>query len=95
MSYVKTVTTIAFAAGLIFQLPIFVYFLSRAGIVTPELLRKYRRHALVGILILAAIITPPDVTSQILVSIPVLFLYEIGILIAKRQKRKREKRNKE
>ena len=92
MSYVKTVATIAFASGIIFQLPVVVYFLSRAGIVTAELLRKYRKHALVGILILAAIITPPDLTSQILVSIPVLLLYEIGILIARRQQRKREKR---
>ncbi len=92
MSYVKTVATIAFASGIIFQLPVVVYFLSRAGIVTAELLRKYRKHALVGILILAAIITPPDLTSQILVSIPVLFLYEIGILIARRHERKREKR---
>ena len=94
MSYVKTVATIAFASGIIFQLPVVVYFLSKAGIVTAEILRKYRKHALVGILILAAIITPPDLTSQILVSIPVLFLYEIGILIARRQERKREKRNR-
>ena len=93
MSYIKTVATIALASGFIFQLPVFVYFLSRAGVVTPEILRSYRKHALVGILIIAAIITPPDLTSQILVSIPVLFLYEIGIIIAKRQVRKREKRN--
>lgn len=90
MSYVKTVATIALASGLIFQLPVFVYFLSRAGVVTPEILRNYRKHALVVILIIAAIITPPDLTSQILVSIPVLFLYEIGIIIAKRQVSKRE-----
>ena len=93
MSYVKTVATISFAAGLIFQLPIMVYFLSRAGIVSSGLLRKYRRHALVAILVLSAIITPPDVTSQILVSIPVLFLYEIGIIIAKRQEKRRAKRS--
>lgn len=93
MSYVKTVSTISFAAGLIFQLPIMVYFLSKAGIVTAALLKKYRRHALVGILVLSAIITPPDVTSQVLVSIPVLFLYEIGIVIAKRQEKRRSKRS--
>jgi sec-independent protein translocase protein TatC len=92
MSYVKTVSTISFASGLIFQLPVVVYFLSKSGLVTPALLRKYRRHALVGILVLSAIITPPDLTSQILVSIPVLFLYEIGILIAKRQEKLRKKR---
>lgn len=94
MSYVKTVATISFASGLIFQLPVMVYFLSKAGMVTAALLRKYRRHALVGILIVAAVITPPDLTSQILVSIPVLFLYEIGILIAKRQEKIRLKRSK-
>lgn len=93
MSYVKTVSTISFASGLIFLLPIMVYFLSRAGIVSSGLLRKYRRHALVAILVLSAIITPPDVTSQILVSIPVLFLYEIGIIIAKRQEKRRAKRS--
>ena len=91
MSYVKTVAAIALASGLIFQLPVVVYFLARAGIVTPEILKSYRKHALVGILIVAAIITPPDLTSQILVSIPVLFLYEIGILIARRQERKRKR----
>ena len=94
MSYVKTVATISLASGLIFQLPVVVYFLSRAGVVTPEILRSYRKHALVGILIISAIITPPDLTSQILVSIPVLFLYEIGILIARRQQRKRKKNNR-
>lgn len=93
MSYVKTVSTISFAAGLIFQLPIMVFFLSKIGVVTADLLRKYRRHSLVGILVLSAIITPPDVTSQILVSVPVLFLYEIGIIIAKRQEKRRAKRS--
>lgn len=94
MSYVKTVATISLASGLIFQLPVVVYFLARAGVVTPEILRSYRKHALVGILIISAIITPPDLTSQILVSIPVLFLYEIGIHIARRQHRKRKKKNR-
>lgn len=83
-SYMKTVVSIVVAAGLVFQLPIAVYFLSRIGLVTPELLRKYRKHAVVAILIVAAIITPPDVTSQILVSIPVLLLYEISIFISRR-----------
>ena len=92
MSYVKTVSSISLSSGLVFQLPVVVYFLSRAGIVTSKMLSSYRKHALVGILILSAIITPPDITSQILVSIPVLFLYEIGIIIAKKQERKRKKR---
>ena len=77
------------ASGLVFQLPVVVYFLSRAGLLTPDILKTYRRHALVAILILSALITPPDVTSQVLVSLPVLVLYELSILIAKRVYRKR------
>ena len=88
MSYMKTVASISLAAGLIFQLPVLVYFLAKAGLVTAEGLKGYRKHALVGILVVSAIITPPDLTSQILVSLPVLLLYEIGILIARRVERK-------
>ena len=85
MSYVKTVASITLAAGLVFQLPVFVFFLSKAGLVTAAMLKSYRRHALVGILALSAVITPPDITSQILVSMPVLILYEMGIWIARHQ----------
>ena len=90
MSYVKTVSTISFSAGLIFQLPVLIFFLARAGVVTPKGLKKYRKHALVGILVLSAIITPPDITSQIMVSLPVLALYELGIVIARREEKRRE-----
>ncbi|MEQ8909114.1 MAG: twin-arginine translocase subunit TatC [Vicingaceae bacterium] len=82
-SYITTVTTITLACGVLFQLPIIVYFLSKAGLVTPQLMRTYRRHAIITVLILAAIITPPDITSQVLVAIPLVFLYEISILISK------------
>ena len=92
MSYVKTVATISFSSGLIFQLPVLIFFLARAGIVTPKGLKKYRRHALVGILVLSAIITPPDVTSQVMVSMPVLALYELGIVIARREEKRRKKK---
>jgi sec-independent protein translocase protein TatC len=88
MSYMKTVASISLAAGLIFQLPVLVYFLAKSGLVTAEGLKGYRKHALVGILVVSAIITPPDLTSQILVSMPVLVLYEIGIAIARRVERK-------
>lgn len=84
MSYMKTVASITLAAGLIFQLPVLVYFLTKIGIVTPELLKKFRKHALVAVLVLSAIITPPDVASQVLVAVPVLFLYEISIMISRR-----------
>ena len=59
------------------------YFLSKAGIITPEVMKKYRKHAFVATLILAAIITPPDVISQIIVSIPIVILYELSIFISK------------
>lgn len=84
MSYMKTIASITLAAGLIFQLPVVVFFLSKAGLITPEILKSYRKHALVAILIVAAIITPPDLTSQVLVALPVLVLYEISIAISRR-----------
>ncbi|MDF1574476.1 MAG: twin-arginine translocase subunit TatC [Bacteroidales bacterium] len=83
-SYVQTITSVVLAAGLVFQLPILVYFLSKVGLVTPDFLKKYRRHSLVIIVTLSAIITPPDVFSQILVALPLMVLYEIGIAISKR-----------
>ena len=83
-SFISTVTTVSFANGIIFELPILVYFLTKIGLLTPEFMRVYRKHAIVVILILAAIITPPDVTSQILVSLPLIVLYEISIKISAR-----------
>lgn len=83
-SYISTVVTIVLGCGLIFQLPVLVYFLTKLGIVTPQALRKFRKHALVAALIVSAVITPPDIFSQVLVSFPLLFLYEVSILIAKR-----------
>jgi sec-independent protein translocase protein TatC len=84
LSYLKLVTSLVLGTGLIFQLPVVVYFLGRIGLISSEFLRKYRRHAFVVNLILAAIITPPDVTSQILVSMPILLLYELSIIILSR-----------
>jgi len=81
-SYVSTVLMLTLACGIMFQLPIVVYFLTKAGIVTPSFLRTYRKHAAVVMLILSAIITPPDVISQMLISLPLLLLYEIGIKIS-------------
>jgi len=83
-SYVQTVTSVVLASGVVFELPILTFFLTRIGLVTPDFLKKYRKHALVVILVLAAIITPPDIFSQILVSLPLLVLYEIGIVISRR-----------
>ena len=89
-SYVQTITSVVLAAGLVFQLPILVYFLSKVGLVTPGFLKKYRRHSVVVIVTLSAIITPPDVFSQVLVALPLMVLYEIGIVISKRIIKERE-----
>jgi sec-independent protein translocase protein TatC len=78
------------ASGVIFELPVLIFFLSKIGLVTPEFLRKYRKHAVVIILILSAIITPPDIFSQVLVCMPLMLLYEIGIKISKRIQKKQQ-----
>lgn len=90
-SYINTVVSITLASGVVFLLPIFVFFLSKVGILTPAFMRKYRRHAYVLLLLMAAIITPPDVFSQIMVFIPLFILYEVGILIAKRIEKERKR----
>lgn len=84
LSYISTVSTVTLATGIIFELPVAVYFLAKTGLITADFMRTYRRHAIVLILILSAVITPPDIASQILVSVPILILYEISIKIAKR-----------
>jgi len=89
-SYIGSVTSVALSAGVTFELPIVVFFLSRIGVVTPEFMRKYRRHAIVVVLVVAAVITPPDVFSLILVTIPLLLLYEVSIFIAARVIKQRE-----
>ena len=89
-SYIGSVTSVALASGITFELPIVVFFLARIGVLTPEFMRKYRRHAIVVVLVVAAVITPPDVFSLILVSIPLLILYEVSIFLAARVVRQRE-----
>lgn len=83
-SYVSTVTSVVLSVGLVFELPVVVYILARLGIMPASFLRKNRKYAFVIILIVAAIITPPDVFSQIIVTLPLYGLYEISILVAKR-----------
>ncbi len=90
-SYIGTVTSISLASGVVFLLPIFSYFLSKVGILTPQFMRTYRKHSYVVMLLLSAIITPPDVFSQIMVAIPLVFLYEISIFISRSVVKKREK----
>jgi sec-independent protein translocase protein TatC len=90
-SYIGTLTSICLATGLVFELPIIAFFLTKIGVITPAFMRKYRKHAIVIIFIIAAIITPPDVFSQTLVAIPLLVLYEVSILISGRVMKQKEK----
>jgi sec-independent protein translocase protein TatC len=97
-SYVGTIVTVVFGSGLLFQLPVVIYFLNKIGIVTPQFLRKSRKHAIIIILILGAIVTPSaDPLSQALISIPLYVLYEISILIStgvvKRKEREEAEEN--
>ena len=83
-SYISTVISVTLGVGIVFELPVVIYFLARIGIVSPDFLRKNRKYMLIILLVLSAIITPPDVFSQILVCIPLLGLYELSIYIAGR-----------
>lgn len=93
-SYVGLLRSSVLASGLIFELPIIIYFLTKVGLVTPQFLRKYRKFALIIVLVLSAIITPPDLASQIIVAIPVLILYEISIYISKFVLKKQERKTR-
>ena len=82
-SYISLVRTSVLACGIVFELPIIMYILTKIGLVTPEILKKYRKFALIFVLIISALITPPDIVSQIIVAIPILILYELSIYISK------------
>ena len=94
-SYISLIRSAALASGLVFELPIIIYFLTKIGLVTPKFLKTYRKYALVIVLILSAIITPPDIASQVIVAIPILVLYQVSIyissLVIKNQQRKEQK----
>jgi sec-independent protein translocase protein TatC len=90
-SHIGLVTNMLLGVSILFELPVLIYFLTKIGLVTPEFLKKYRKHALVVVLILAAIITPPDIASQVIVAIPILILYEISIKVSKIVIKKQEK----
>lgn len=92
-SYIGLVKTSVLAGGLFFELPIVIYFLTKLGLVTPEFLRKYWKYAVIIILIVAAIVTPPDVVSQTIVAIPMLLIYEVSILISKLVVQNQKKQN--
>jgi len=81
-NYIGMVKTSVISCGILFEMPIIIYFLTKLGLVTAKSLRQYRRYSIVIILIVAAILTPPDILSQVIVAIPLLILYELSIFIA-------------
>ena len=81
-NYVTTISMIVLSTAILFQLPMIVYVLTKAGLVTPDGMRYYRRHAIVAILVLGALLTPPDPISQILIAVPLFGLYQISIYIS-------------
>ena len=83
-SYMSTIISTVFYTGLLFLLPVVAYLLAKLGIINSEFLKKYRKHSIIGVLILAAVITPPDLVSQVIVAIPIVLLYEISIFGTKR-----------
>ena len=91
-SYLGLISMLVMASGIIFELPMAVYLFSKIGLLTPEFMRTYRKHALVIILIISAIITPPDVTSQVLIGIPLVILYEISIFISAKVNKNNQKK---
>lgn len=94
-SYISLLRSSTVACGLLFELPIIIYFLTKIGLVTPKFLRQYRKYTLIIVLVLSAIITPPDVLSQIIVAIPIMILYEVSILISASVTKSIENKNKE
>ncbi len=88
--YFSMVTFWAFGAGILFELPVAVYFLSKVGILSASMMRQYRRYALIIIMILAAMFTPPDPLSMVLVAVPLFLLYQLSILISARVGKKRD-----
>ena len=90
-SYVSSITMMTLLMGLLFELPVLVLFLTKIGIITPNHLRKYRKQTIIGILIVAGVITPsPDVFSQLIVALPLYALFELSLVISSRMYRKKQ-----
>ena len=92
--FIGLVRASVLASGFIFELPIIMYFLTKIGLVTPEILKKNRKYALVIVLILAAVITPPDISTQVIVAVPIIILYEVSIFISRGVIRREKRRLK-
>jgi sec-independent protein translocase protein TatC len=94
-SYFNTIVPLIMGAGLAFQLPLVMFFLAKIGVVSASYLRRVRKYAIVIMLVLAGIITPPDMLSQIICTIPLMFLYEISILLCVKVEKKRKLESEE
>jgi sec-independent protein translocase protein TatC len=81
--YMSIIISVMLGAGIVFELPLISFFLTKVGILKPEHMKKYRKHALIAILVVAAFLTPPDVASQVILAVPLVLLYEISIFISK------------
>ena len=87
-SYISTFSTLTLIMGLVFQLPVIAFFLGKIGVVKSDFLKRYRKHALIVIMVVAAIITPPDLMTLVLVTIPLYLLFEVSIRVIRRVERK-------
>ncbi|MBV1888412.1 MAG: twin-arginine translocase subunit TatC [Urechidicola sp.] len=94
-THINLITNTLLGVSLMFELPVVIFFLTKMGLVTPAFLKKYRKVALVLVLTLSAIITPPDIASQVIVTIPIMVLYEISIFISKRVLKKEKLQSKD
>jgi sec-independent protein translocase protein TatC len=83
-SYISTFTTLTLVMGLVFQLPVIAFVLAKMGMINASLMAHYRKHALIVIMLVAAIITPPDIMTLLLVTLPLYLLYEVSILVIRR-----------
>lgn len=90
-SYISYITMLTMPIGLVFELPVVIYFMTKIGVITPDFLKTYRRYAVVIIAIVAGVITPPDALSQILVMLPLLLLYELSIGVSRREYKRKAK----
>ncbi len=90
-SYISYMTMFTLPIGLVFELPVILFFMTKIGVITPDFLKKYRRHAVVLIVIAAGVITPPDVLSQVLVCVPLLLLYEVSIVVSSREYKRKQR----
>lgn len=93
--YFTSLTMWVISCGIIFQLPIVSYFLSKFGLLSPEFLKKYRRHSILGCFIISAVLTPPDPVSQVMVAVPLILLFQFSILVSRFGVYRREKELKQ